>query len=77
MKRFSFVIDRLVQTLSSDDKNDVSKAMEESDELLKTIPKIGVNRTVINKTSSSESQQQTSPGRRKSFKVEMLILSPL
>jgi hypothetical protein len=55
-------LDRLVQNLSSNDTNDVSKAMQESDALLKEISKTGVDRTVINK-SSSESQQQISPGK--------------
>ncbi|CAF4438404.1 unnamed protein product, partial [Adineta steineri] len=41
-------IHRLVQNLSSNDTNDVSKAMQESDVLLKEISKTGVNRTVIN-----------------------------
>jgi hypothetical protein len=41
--------------------------MQESDVLLKEISKTGVDRTVINKTSSSEPQQQISPSRRKSL----------
>jgi hypothetical protein len=62
-----FFLDRIVQNLSSDDTNDVSKAMQESDVLLKEISKTGVDRTVINKTSSP--QQQTSPGKRNRFKI--------
>lgn len=58
---FSFfcLLDRLVQNLSSDDKTDVSKAMEESDQYLKQVSKTGVNRTVINKSSSEEQQQMS------------------
>ncbi len=56
--------DRLVQNLSSNDANDVSKAMQESDVLLKETSKIGVNRTVINKSSSEQQQQQISPSKR-------------
>jgi hypothetical protein len=56
--------ERLVQNLSSDDTNAVSKAMQESDVLLKEISKTGVDRTVINKSSSDPPQQQhTSPGK--------------
>jgi hypothetical protein len=41
----------------------VSKAMQESDSLLKQISKTGVDRTVINKSSSEAlPQQQGSPG---------------
>lgn len=56
--------DRLVQNLSSNDANDVSKAMQESDVLLKETSKIGVNRTVINKSSSEQQQQQMPPSKR-------------
>jgi hypothetical protein len=56
--------ERLVQNLSSDDTNAVSKAMQESDVLLKEISKTGVDRTVINKSSSGPPQKQhTSPGK--------------
>ncbi|CAF0915497.1 unnamed protein product [Adineta steineri] len=51
-------IHRLVQNLSSNDTNDVSKAMQESDVLLKEISKTGVNRTVINKSPSEPLSQQ-------------------
>ncbi|CAF2695229.1 unnamed protein product [Rotaria sp. Silwood2] len=55
-------IHRIVQNLSSDNANEVSKAMEQSDVLLKEISKTGFDRTVINKSSSeSTQQQQTSP----------------
>lgn len=58
------LLDRLVQNLSSNDTNDVSKAMQESDVLLKQISKTGVDRTVINKTSSEQQQQpQISPSK--------------
>jgi hypothetical protein len=55
-------VDRIVQDLSSSDENNVSKAMQESDVLLKGISKTGVDRTVINKSSS---QEQVSPSKRK------------
>ncbi len=65
------MIDRLVQNLSSNDTNDVSKAMEESDVLLKETSKIGVDRTVINKSSS----EQMSPSKRIQFiKYEYLVV---
>ncbi|UJR31847.1 hypothetical protein I4U23_019323 [Adineta vaga] len=51
-------IHRLVQNLSSNDTNDVSKAMEESDVLLKQISKTGVDRTVINKSPSQPIPQE-------------------
>ncbi|CAF0877328.1 unnamed protein product [Adineta ricciae] len=50
-------IHRLVQDLSSNDAKDVSKAMEESDALLKQITRTGVDRTVINKSPSQPSSQ--------------------
>ncbi len=61
---FLLAKDRLVQNLSSGDANDVSKAMQESDKLLKDLSKTGVDRTVINK-STSDQQPQISPGKRK------------
>ncbi len=42
--------------------------MEESDVLLKEISKTGVDRTVINKSSSEPPQQQISPSREKIFR---------
>jgi hypothetical protein len=56
------ITDRLVQNLSSNDADNVSKAMQESDVLLKGMSTTGVNRTVINR--SSNDQQHQSPGRR-------------
>ncbi|CAF1262047.1 unnamed protein product [Rotaria sordida] len=54
-------IHRIVQDLSSNDPNEVSKAMEQSDVLLKDTSKTGVDRTIINKSSSESTQQQMSP----------------
>ncbi|CAF3800334.1 unnamed protein product [Rotaria sp. Silwood1] len=51
-------IHRIVQNLSSNDTNEVSKAMEQSDVLLKEISKTGFDRTIINKSSSESTQQQ-------------------
>ncbi len=60
-----FLLDRIVQNLSSNDTNDVSKAMQESDVLLKEISKTGVDRTVINKSTSEQPPPpQMSPSKR-------------
>ena len=70
--RFSneFFLDRLVQNLSSNDTKDVSKAMQESDVLLKEISKAGFDRTVINTSPSESQKQQTSPGKENKSEKE-------
>ncbi|CAF5221511.1 unnamed protein product, partial [Rotaria magnacalcarata] len=52
---------RVVQNLSSNDQYAVSRAMQESDTLIKEISKTGVNRTVINKSPSQPTKEQISP----------------
>ena len=74
IQRFFFVLDRIVQNLSSDDKNNVSKAMEESDALLKEVSRTGVDRTVINKISSEPSQQQISSSKNLRFRYEIIFV---
>ncbi|CAF4265706.1 unnamed protein product, partial [Rotaria magnacalcarata] len=52
---------RVVQNLSSNDQHAVSKAMQESDTLIKEISKTGVDRTVINKSPPQPTKEQISP----------------
>ncbi|CAM4885913.1 unnamed protein product [Rotaria socialis] len=54
-------IHRVVQDLSSNDQHAVSKAMQESDTLIKEISKTGVDRTVINKSPSQPAKEEISP----------------
>lgn len=60
---FRFVLDRLVQCLSSKDETEVATAMKESDKLLKNVEKTGFDRTSINKSDSKPQKEEISPSK--------------